>query len=204
MIPKSGDRFSDQIMLKKELKMIAADPSQTGAKKMSEDFRQSVRQIATSRAQRDRDTGISQADRLLPRQRHWQELHRLSRKFEADVREMIAQVVASANIELGPHGFRIQEVRSLRLLPGEITGVAFLIASELGIEPSGTLTFKLRDTGRIRIEAEGLPLRIRFDGADRDMIEASPDGIDRSTVEAAFLSFIKEVLDGAQHAFSDD
>ena len=44
--------------------------------------------------QRDRDTGISPADRLLPRQRHWQELHRLSRKFETDVREMIAQVVA--------------------------------------------------------------------------------------------------------------
>ena len=186
------------------LKAVAADPLQTGAKRMSEDFRQSVRQIATSRAERDRDTGISPADRLLPRQRHWQELHRLSRKFEADVREMIAQVVASANIELGPHGFHIQEVRSMRLLPGEITGTAFLIASESGIEPSGTLTFKLRDTGRIRIEAEGLPLRIRFDGADRDMIEASPDGIDRGTVEAAFLSFIKEVLDGAQHAFSDD
>jgi hypothetical protein len=49
-----------------------------------------------------------------------------------------------------------------------------------------------------------LPLRIRFDGADRDMIESSPDGIDRATVEAAFLSFIREVLDGAQHAFSDD
>jgi hypothetical protein len=117
---------------------------------------------------------------------------------------MIAQVVASANLELGPHGFRLQEVRTLRLLPGEITGVAFLIASESGIEPSGTLTFKLRDSGRIRIEAEGLPLRIRFDGADRDMIETSPDGIDRATVEAAFLSFIREVLDGAQHAFSDD
>ena len=186
------------------LKAVAADPSQTGAKEMSEEFRQSVREIATSRAQRDRDTGISPADRLLPRQRHWQDLHRLKRKFETDVREMITQIVASANVELSPYGFRIQEVRTLRLLPGEITGAAFLIASQSGIEPSGTLTFKLRDTGRIRIEAEGLPLRIRFDDADRDMIEASPDGIDRATVEAAFLSFIREVLDGAQHAFSDD
>ncbi len=171
---------------------------------MSEDFRQSVRQIATSRAQRDRDSGISQADRLLPRQRHWQELHRLKCKFETDVREMIFQVVASANFELAPHGFRIQEVRNLRLLPGEITGVAFLIASQTGIEPSGTLTFKLRDSGQIRIEAEGLPLRIRYDGADRDRLETSPDGIERTAVEAAFLSFIKEVLDGAQHAFADD
>jgi len=95
-------------------------------------------------------------------------------------------------------------VRQLRLVPGEITGTAFLIASESGIEPSGTLTFKLRDTGRIRIEAEGLPLRIHFDGADRDMLEASPDGLDRAAVEAAFLSFIREVLGGAQHAFNDD
>jgi hypothetical protein len=186
------------------LKAVAADPLQTGAKDMSEEFSQSVRQIASSRAQRDRDTGISPGDRLLPRQRHWQELHRLKRKFETDVRAMIFQVVASANLELGPHGFRLQEVRSLRLLPGEIAGFAFLIASETGIEPSGTLTFKLRDTGHIRIEAEGLALRIRFDGADRDMLEASPDGIDRTAIEAAFLSFIKEVLDGAQHAFADD
>ena len=171
---------------------------------MSDDFRQSVRQIASLRAKRDRDSGISPGDRLLPRQRHWQELHRLKRKFETDVREMIFQIVASANLELGPHGFRIQEVRTLRLLPGEITGVAFLIASETGIEPSGTLTFKLRDTGHIRIEAEGLALRIRFDNADRDMLEVSPDGIDRAAIEAALLSFIKEVLDGAQHAFSDD
>src|SRR5579871_480635 len=161
---------------------------QAGAQEeMSEDFRQSVRQIATSRAERDRDAGISPADRLLPRQRHWQEVHRLKRKFESDVREMIGHVVASANIELGPHGFRLQEVRTLRLLPGEITGAALLIASESGIEPSGTLTFKLRDTGHIRIEAEGLPLRIRFDGADRERLETSPDGIDRATVEAAFL-----------------
>jgi hypothetical protein len=191
-------------MLKKELKMVATDRSETGAKQMAEDFRQSVRQIAASRAERDRDTGISPADRLLPRQRHWQELHRLKQKFETDVREMIAEVVSSANVELSPHGFRLQEVRTLRLLPGEITGAAFLIASQSGIEPSGTLTFKLRDTGRIRIEAEGLPLRIHHDGAARDMLEASPDGIDRRAVEAAFLSFIKEVLDGAQHAFSDD
>jgi len=186
------------------LKMIAADPSDTGAPKMSEDFRQSVRQIAAARAQRDRDTGISPADRLLPRQRHWQELHQLKRKFETDVRDMIAQVVNSANIELGPHGFRLQEVRTLRLLPGEIAGIAFLIASESGIEPSGTLSFKLRDTGRIRIEAEGLPLRIHFDGADRDRLEASPDSVDRAIVEAALLSFIREVLAGAQHAFNGD
>jgi hypothetical protein len=186
------------------LKAIAADTSQPPAKEMSEYFSRSVRQIASSRAQRDRDTGISPADRLLPRQRHWQELHRLKRKFETDVREMIFQVVASANVELDPHGFRLQEVRSLRLLPGEITGVAFLIASQTGIEPSGTLTFKLRDTGHVRIEAEGLALQIRFDGADRDMLEASPDAIDRAAIEAAFLSFIKEVLDGAQHAFADD
>ncbi len=186
------------------LEAIAASTSQTGAKEMSEDFRQSVREIASSRAERDRDSGISPADRLLPRQRHWQELHRLKRTFETDVREMIFQIVAAANIELGPHGFRIQEVRTLRLLPGEIAGVAFLIASETGIEPNGTLTFKLRDTGRIRIEAEGLALRIRFGGADRDMLERSPDGIDRAAVEAAFLSFVKEVLDGAQHAFAED
>ena len=191
-------------MLKKELKTVATDPSEIDAKDMSEDFRQSVRQIAASRAERDRDTGISPADRLLPRQRHWQELHRLKQKFETDVREMIAQVVSSANVELSPHGFRIQEVRTLRLLPGEITGAAFLIASQSGIEPSGTLTFKLRDSGRIRIEAEGLPLRIHHDGADRDRLEASPDGIDCAAVEAAFLSFIRQVLDGAQHAFSDE
>ena len=191
-------------MLRKELKAVATDPSKTGAQNMSEDFRQSVRQIAASRAERDRDTGISPADRLLPRQRHWQGLHRLKRKFETDVREMIASVVSAANVELSPHGFRVQEVRTLRLLPGEITGAAFLIASQSGIEPNGTLTFKLRDSGRIRIEAEGLPLRIHYDGADHDRLEASPDGIDRAAVEAAFLSFIMEVLDGAQHAFSDD
>ena len=186
------------------LRTVAIDPVEVGAKNMSEDFRQSVREIAADRAERDRNAGISPGDRLLPRQRHWQELHRRKRKFETDMREMIFQVVASANVELGPHGFRIQEVRQLRLVPGEITGTAFLIASESGIEPSGTLTFKLRDSGRIRIEAEGLPLRIRYDGADRDILEASPDGIGRGAVEAAFLSFIKEVLDGAQHAFSDD
>jgi hypothetical protein len=186
------------------LKTVAAGSKEAGAREMSEDFRQSVRQIAASRAERDRDAGISPDDRLLPRQRHWQELHRLKRKFETDVREMIASVVSSANVELSPHGFRVQEVRTLRLLPGEITGAAFLIASQSGIEPNGTLTFKLRDTGRIRIEAEGLPLRIHHDGDDHDRLEASPDGIDRAAVEAAFLSFIKEVLDGAQHAFSDD
>jgi len=191
-------------MPKQDVKLVAADPSETGAKTISDDFRQSVRQIAASRAERDRDTGISPADRLLPRQRHWQEVHRLKRKFETDVREMIALVVSQANVELGPHGFRLQEVRTLRLLPGEVTGAAFLIASQSGIEPNGTLTFKLRDSGRIRIEAEGLSLRIRHDGADHDSLEASPDGIDRAAVEAAFLSFIREVLDGAQHAFSDD
>jgi hypothetical protein len=191
-------------MPKQDVKLVAADRVETDAKEMSDDFRQSVREIAASRAERDRDTGISPADRLLPRQRHWQEVHRLKRKFETDVREMIAQVVSSANVELSPHGFRLQEVRTLRLLPGEITGAAFLIASQSGIEPNGTLTFKLRDTGRIRIEAEGLALRIHHDGADHDSLEASPDGIDRAAVEAAFLSFIREVLAGAQHAFSDD
>ena len=91
-----------------------------------------------------------------------------------------------------------------RRLPGEANGVAYLIASESGIEPSGTLTFKLRDTGRLRIEAEGLPLLIRFEEADRKQLEMPLDQLDRPHVEAAFLSFIREVLGGAQHAFFDD
>jgi hypothetical protein len=169
-----------------------------------DDFRQSVRAVAQTRAQRDRETGISPPDQLLPRQRHWQELHRLSRKFDSETRQLIEQVVAAANVELGPHGFRIQPTRILRRLPGEANGVAYLIASETGIEPSGTLTFKLRDSGALRIEAEGLPLVIRFDGADHEALEMPLDSAERAHVEAAFLSFIREVLDGAQHAFADD
>src|SRR5262249_46776049 len=119
-----------------------------------EDFRRSVRSIADARAVRDRETGISPPDNVLPRQRHWQELHRLSRKFDTETRQLIDQVVASANIELGPHGFRVQPTRVMRRLPGEANGAAWLIASESGIEPNGTLTFKLRDSGRLLIEAE--------------------------------------------------
>ena len=78
-----------------------------------------------ARAERDRETGISPPDQLLPRQRHWQELHRLSRKFDTDTRQLIEQVVAAANIELGPHGFRIQPTRIMRRLPGEANGVAY-------------------------------------------------------------------------------
>jgi hypothetical protein len=163
-----------------------------------------VRAAALARAERDRATGISPPDQLLPRQRHWQELHRLSRKFDSDTRELIEQVVAAANIELGPHGFRIQPRRIMRRLPGEVNGAAFLIASETGIEPSGTLTFKLRDTGLLRIEAEGLPLLIQFDGADCKELEMPLEELVRAHVEAAFLSFIREVLDGAQHAFAED
>lgn len=170
----------------------------------SEDFRQAVRAVALARAERDRDTGISPPDTLLPRQRHWQELHRLSRKFDTDVRQLLEQVVASANIELGPHGFRIQQTRIMRRLPGEANGVAFKIASESGIEPSGTLTFKLRDSGRLRIEAEGLALLIHFDGADHKDLEMPLDQLERGHVEAAFLSFVREVLGGAQHAYADD
>jgi hypothetical protein len=185
-----------------------SDASKSDASKsaalMSEDFRQSVRAVAHARAERDRETGISPPDQLLPRQRHWQELHRLSRKFDGETRQLIEQVVAAANIELGPHGFRIEPTRILRRLPGEANGVAYLIASETGIEPSGTLTFKLRDTGLLRIEAEGLPLAIRFDGADHEALEMPLDAAERAHVEAAFLSFIREVLDGAQHAFADD
>jgi hypothetical protein len=169
-----------------------------------EDFRQSVRAVAQARAERDRDTGISPPDPLLPRQRHWQELHRLSRKFDTDTCPLIEQVVAAANIELGPHGFRIQQARILRRLPGEANGVAYLIASETGIEPSGTLTFKLRDTGHLRIEAEGLALKIHFNGAEHEQLELPLDELTRAHVEAAFLSFIREVLGGAQHAFADD
>ncbi len=170
----------------------------------SEDFRQSVRAVAHARAQRDRESGISPPDNLLPRQRHWQELHRLSRKFDIETRQLIEQVVAAANIELGPHGFRIQPTRIMRRLPGEMNGVAYLIASETGIEPNGTLTFKLRDTGRLRIEADGLPLLLRFEDADHERLEMPLDDLTRVHVESAFLSFICEVLDGAQHAFSDD
>jgi hypothetical protein len=82
--------------------------------------------------------------------------------------------------------------------------VAYLIASETGIEPNGTLTFKLRDSGRLRIEAEGLPLLIRFEGADCKDLEMPLDDVARAHVEAAFLSFIREVLGGAQHAFAGD
>jgi len=168
------------------------------------DFRQSVRAVAQARAERDRDTGISPPDTLLPRQRHWQELHRLSRKFDTDTRQLIDQVVGAANIELGPHGFRIQPTRIIRFLPGEVNGAAYKIASESGLEPGGMLTFKLRDTGRLRIEAEGLQLMIHFDGADRKELEMSLDQTERAHVEAAFLSFIQEVLGGAQHAFAED
>jgi hypothetical protein len=170
----------------------------------SEDFRQSVRSIAHERAVRDRETGISPPDNVLPRQRHWQELHRLSRKFDIETRQLIDQVVASANIELGPHGFRIQPKRIMRRLPGEANGAAWLIASETGIEPGGMLTFKLRDTGRLVIEAEGMQLRIQFDGKQFTALELPLDEVERAHVEAAFLSFIREVLGGAQHAFAED
>ena len=195
-------------MLRKSGMTAQADESMTDASKSeglkSGDFRQSVRAVAHARAERDRDTGISPPDTLLPRQRHWQELHRLSRKFDTETRQLIEQVVAAANIELGPHGFRIQQTRIMRRLPGEANGVAWLIASETGIEPSGTLTFKLRDTGRLVIEAEGLQLLIHFDGADHKALELPLDDLARAHVEAAFLSFIREVLGGAQHAFADD
>jgi hypothetical protein len=188
----------DVSVLRAELKESMSDAS--GPK----DFRQSVRAVAQARAERDRDTGISPPDTLLPRQRHWQELHRLSRKFDTDTRQLIEQVVGAANIELGPHGFRIQPTRIMRRLPGEVNGVAYKIASESGIEPSGTLTFKLRDTGKLRIEAEGLQLMIQFDGAERKELEMPLDDVERAHVEAAFLSFIDEVLGGAQHAFAED
>lgn len=168
------------------------------------DFRQLVRKIAHTRALRDRDTGISPPDNVLPRQRHWQELHRLSRKFDIESRPLIEQVVNAANIELGPHGFRIQPAKILRLLPGEANGIAFLVASESGIEPSGLLTFKLRDTGLLRIEAEGLQLLLSFNDCDHEWLEMPLEEFERAHVEAAFLSFIREVLDGAQHAFADD
>lgn len=171
---------------------------------MSEDFRQSVRRIALARAQRDKDTGISPPDNILPRQQYWQELHRLSRKFDMDVRPLIEQVVQQANIELGPHGFRIQPTRILRRLQGEINGVAYLIASETGIEPNGMLTFKLRDTGFVWIEAEGMQLAIHLSGADHKALGMPLDELQRSHVEAAFLSFVRGVLDGSQHAFADD
>ena len=168
------------------------------------DFRQSVRAVALARAERDRETGISPPDSLLPRQRHWQELHRLSRKFDTDTRQLLDQVVGAANIELGPHGFRIQPTRIVRFLPGEANGVAYKIASESGIEPGGMLTFKLRDTGKLRIEAEGLQLMIQFDGVDLKQLELPLDEVERAHMEAAFLSFISEVLGGAQHAFAED
>ena len=168
------------------------------------DFRQSVRAVALARAERDRETGISPPDSLLPRQRHWQELHRLSRKFDTDTRQLLDQVVGAANIELGPHGFRIQPTRIMRRLPGEANGVAYKIASESGIEPGGMLTFKLRDTGKLRIEAEGLQLMIQFDGAERKELEIPLELVERAHVEAALLSFIREVLGGAQHAFAED
>ena len=168
------------------------------------DFRQSVRAVALARAERDRETGISPPDSLLPRQRHWQELHRLSRKFDTDTRQLLDQVVGAANIELGPHGFRIQPTRIVRFLPGEANGVAYKIASESGIEPGGMLTFKLRDTGKLRIEAEGLQLMIQFDGVDLKQLELPLDEVERAHMEAAFLSFIREVLGGAQHAFAED
>jgi hypothetical protein len=188
----------------KVLRPAVAGKAARDEERVSEDFRQSVGMIARARAERDRDTGISPPDAILPRQRHWQELHRLSRKFDAETRRLIDEVVAAANVELGPHGFRIQPTRILRRLPGEANGVAYLIASETGIEPNGMLTFKLRDSGRLRIEAEGLPLLIRFEGADRKDLEMPLDDIARAHVEAAFLSFIQEVLGGAQHAFADD
>jgi hypothetical protein len=198
----------DVSVLRKSGKTAQTGESMTDASKSegvkSGDFRQSVRAVALARAERDRDTGISPPDTLLPRQRHWQELHRLSRKFDTETRQLIEQVVAAANIELGPHGFRIQQTRIMRRLPGEANGIAFLIASETGIEPSGTLTFKLRDTGRLVIEAEGLQLLIHFDGADHKALELPLDDLQRAHVEAAFLSFIREVLGGAQHAFADD
>jgi hypothetical protein len=185
------------------LQVVGAATNRIG-ETMSEDFRQSVRRVALARAQRDKDTGISPPDNILPRQRHWQELHRLSRKFDIDTRPLLEQVVQQANIELGPHGFRIQPTRIVRRLPGEANGVAYLVASETGIEPSGTLTFKLRDSGRVRIEAEGMQLSIHFEGADHKGLEMPLDELQRAHVEAAFLSFVREVLDGAQHAFSDD
>jgi hypothetical protein len=153
---------------------------------------------------RDRETGISPPDNVMPRQRHWQDLHRLSRKFDTETRQLIDQVVASANIELGPHGFRIQPKRIMRRLPGEANGSAWLIASESGIEPGGMLTFKLRDSGRLIIEAEGMQLAIHFDGEDFKALEMPLDEIECAHVEAAFLSFIQEVLGGAQHAYADD
>ena len=83
-------------------------------------------------------------------------------------------------------------------------GVAYKMASESGIEPGGMLTFKLRDTGRLRIEAEGLQLLIHFDGSDRKELDVPLDDVAREHVEAAFLSFIQELLGGAQHAFAED
>ena len=80
----------------------------------------------------------------------------------------------------------------------------FMVIEKFRNQDGKAVYAKLRDSGRVRIEAEGLPLAIRFEDADAKALELPLDKLARAHVEAAFLSFIREVLGGAQHAFSDD
>jgi hypothetical protein len=170
---------------------------------MSDQFKLAVRKIAEERERRDQEQGLGTDDSLLPGQRRWQEVHRQSRLFDSETRTLIESVVEAANAEITAHGFRLQSTRILRKLPGEVNGVAYLIASAAGLEPTGTLTFKLRDSGRVWIEAEGVGAKIRFEGKDYARLDVPHPMLQRAHVEAALLSFVQEVLGGAHHAYAE-
>jgi hypothetical protein len=177
--------------------------SQRGEVGAPDQFKQAVRKIAEERERRDQEQGLGTDDNLLPGQRRWQDVHRQSRVFDTETRALIERVVDAANAEIKAHGFLLQQKRTLRKLPGEINGIAFIVASAAGLEPTGTLNFKLRDTGRVWIEAEGIASEISFDGTQHARLDFPLAMIQRQHVEAAVLSFLGSVLGGSENAYSE-
>ena len=183
--------------------MELAEPRTEAANAPRHSFRDRVEQIAQAQAARDRDLGVSPAEQLSAGQRRWQRLHELTRRFTSDTEATVAAVAAEANESLLPHGFRLQPARRPRLAPGELVGVSYLVASSAGLEPSGTLNVKLLDTGRVRIEAEGIRLHMEVAGQDQPWLEADMAALDRADIETAVLSYLQGTMDEAPHAFAE-
>lgn len=171
---------------------------------MKQQVLEALNTLARRRAEQDRALEISRPDTVLPRHLHWQTLHKLSAAFRRETQILVESVVESANTALNPNGFTIEIIAKLRLLQGEAEGFGCRIVSSSGIEPTGTLTFKLKDSGLVRVEAEGLPLKIRFGGEEYGYLELELHRVTKGHIEAALLNFIEASLDGPQHAFAED
>lgn len=171
---------------------------------MNQQVLEALNALARRRAEQDRALEISRPDIILPHHLHWQTLHKLLASFRCETQELVKSVVESANTALNPNGFTIEIIAKLQLFQGEAEGFGYRIVSDSGIAPTGALTFKLKDSGLVRIEAEGLALKIRFGGEEYGYLELELNQLTKRHVEAALLNFIEVCLDGPQHAFAED